>query len=304
MTAPIVDSAPSVSRVSPANGGPIFIGGLYKSGTTLLRAMLGQHRDIHSGLETQWVDLTWPVDQANAVQARHLERLRRFFDLSAMEMQRMLRVSNSTESFIANFMTSAASAAGKARWCEKTPQNILHADRILAAFADSVLIHVVRDPRDILASIYEAGRHDWVEAFAGMWCDFVGMNERRFAEGRFERSRFLRVRYEDLVLKTEATMRGLLAGIGVEWDPAVAVFEGRDSDFAIVKSVVGKESTTLRRLQNPMEQGRIGLAARVLPDGLLAKIAGEVSGKGFGREFDRVILERAAVTGAWPGAGS
>lgn len=39
------------------NNAPIFIGGLYKSGTSLLRAMLGQHSNIASGLETFWFDL-------------------------------------------------------------------------------------------------------------------------------------------------------------------------------------------------------------------------------------------------------
>ena len=38
---------------------PIFIGGLFKSGTTLLRAMLGQHSAIASGLETQWFKMDW-----------------------------------------------------------------------------------------------------------------------------------------------------------------------------------------------------------------------------------------------------
>ena len=38
---------------------PIFIGGMFKSGTSLLRAMLGQHSAIASGLETYWFDWDW-----------------------------------------------------------------------------------------------------------------------------------------------------------------------------------------------------------------------------------------------------
>jgi len=33
---------------------PIFVGGYFKSGTSLLRALLGQHPDVASGLETHW----------------------------------------------------------------------------------------------------------------------------------------------------------------------------------------------------------------------------------------------------------
>ena len=32
---------------------PVFIGGMYKSGTSLLRAMLGRHSRLFAGLETQ-----------------------------------------------------------------------------------------------------------------------------------------------------------------------------------------------------------------------------------------------------------
>ena len=38
---------------------PIFIGGIFRSGTTLLRAMLGQHPNIAAGLETYWFDIDW-----------------------------------------------------------------------------------------------------------------------------------------------------------------------------------------------------------------------------------------------------
>ena len=34
---------------------PAFVGGMYKSGTSLLRAMLGRHSRIFTGLETQWL---------------------------------------------------------------------------------------------------------------------------------------------------------------------------------------------------------------------------------------------------------
>jgi hypothetical protein len=37
----------------------IFIGGMFKSGTSLLRVMLGQHLAISAGLETAWFQLDW-----------------------------------------------------------------------------------------------------------------------------------------------------------------------------------------------------------------------------------------------------
>ncbi len=43
-------------------------------------------------------------------------------------------------------------------WLDDTPYNLLRADRLLAVFPDMTLIHIHRDPRDVLASYV---RQDW-----------------------------------------------------------------------------------------------------------------------------------------------
>jgi len=47
---------------------------------------------------------------------------------------------------------SHMAAPGHSRWLDDTPTTLLHARRLLALFPDLQLIHVVRDPRDVLAS--------------------------------------------------------------------------------------------------------------------------------------------------------
>ena len=66
---------------------PIFIGGMFKSGTSLLRAMLGRHSRLFAGLETQWLaqdrqGIT-PEDRR-----AWLERLAIFFDVPAPRSNR------------------------------------------------------------------------------------------------------------------------------------------------------------------------------------------------------------------------
>ena len=69
---------------------PIFIGGMFKSGTTLLRAMLGQHSAIASGLETYWFDWNWS-QRDSAEMKRTLERLAGYFDMSAEEVRALAK---------------------------------------------------------------------------------------------------------------------------------------------------------------------------------------------------------------------
>ena len=69
---------------------PIFIGGMFKSGTSLLRAMLGQHSAIASGLETYWFDWSWSARESDNMKMMY-GRLAHFFDMSVAEVSAMAR---------------------------------------------------------------------------------------------------------------------------------------------------------------------------------------------------------------------
>ena len=57
-------------------------------------------------------------------------------------------------------MDELARKEGKPRWAEKTPGNIAHIDRIWKAWPDAQIVHIIRDPRDIFASLVEAKKWD------------------------------------------------------------------------------------------------------------------------------------------------
>jgi hypothetical protein len=46
---------------------------------------------------------------------------------------------------------------GALTWCEKTPRNLLLADRLAAEFPNMRFIHIVRDGRDVAASMLNRG---------------------------------------------------------------------------------------------------------------------------------------------------
>ncbi len=116
------------------------------------------------------------------------------------------------------------------RWCEKTPRNVLYFGRILEQFGRRVrMIHIVRDGRDVITSRHPTDPSGfWITP--DRWIQDVGAG-RRF-EGH---PRVLTMRYEDLLLDYERTLRRLCDFIEEEFDQAFLSYP----DTARVKQSLG-----------------------------------------------------------------
>ena len=273
---------------------PIFIGGMFKSGTSLLRAMLGQHSAIASGLETYWFDWDWSARESEAMKVMY-GRLAHFFDMSVAEVSGMAMASATAETFLATLMAEVARRQGKPRWAEKTPGNIAHADRIWAAWPDAKIVHIIRDPRDVFASLVEAKKWDSPEEFADRWVSTIGRGLRLKGEINPSASSYLAIRYEDLIAAPEETMRRVIDFIGESWEPAAGQFSGRQEDFDKVLEATGKASTTLERLKEPLSGERVGIWPQVLTQKQLTDITRAIQARGYGDIYERVTAESPAA---------
>lgn len=89
------------------------------------------------------------------------------------------------------------------RLIEKTPQHVFYAHRILALWGQARIIELVRDGRDVVASLAARSRSaDWApaerEAQIDRWVRAVEFGRDRRAS-RLASGRWMTVRYEDLV---------------------------------------------------------------------------------------------------------
>jgi Sulfotransferase family len=204
---------------------PIFVGGLYRSGTSLMRRILNSHPHIVCGRESKlfqdnqleriYTDLRsiWPT-----ILSPHYE-----FDPHTVD-QAMAWL-------IHSIFLPYSQQQGKPRWAEKTPNNILFIDTLFTVFPAAQFIHMIREPRDALCSIREMAvkkvrtnnfrKISWATMTPKLvgeeWCQRINSGLR----WRERPDRYREVRYEELVTQPEATLRSLFAFLGEPWVASV-----------------------------------------------------------------------------------
>jgi hypothetical protein len=213
----------------PSADEPILLVGAPRSGTTLLRALLNRHPSIGLCDETYfhfWMarradlfgDLADATRRARAVD-RYLElrRVKRMgLDLAALR-EHLLATATTYPDFFLELMRFHARASGKIRCGEKSPHHALVARELLEWFPAARLIHLVRDPRDVVASLR---RMPWSSGSlltdARLWRDCVDGVERCAAPPNL-----LVVRYETLIAQPEAELRRICDFIHESFDAAM-----------------------------------------------------------------------------------
>ena len=105
---------------------------------------------------------------------------------------------------------------------DKTPNNLLHLKKILACFPGAKFIHVVRDPRDVVLSSRKAWKKSLVRA-AFQWQRGV------YAANNFSHEHpdaILTVRYEDLLANSRAELSAVCKFLDLPFDESILELTG------------------------------------------------------------------------------
>jgi tetratricopeptide (TPR) repeat protein len=180
---------------------PIFIVGMFRSGTTLLEQILGAHPLIDAAGEVNQIlrfvnESPYPTcvsDPNTKWPQLYLDRL------------------NSDTMFCT----------------DKLPLNYLHIGLIHRLFPNAIIIHTTRNPQDTCVSCY-SNSFSANHAYTSNLKDLVGVYEQyqRIMQHWNKKlpNRIFEVPYENIVGNLQDTIKGVLSHIGVEFDPACLEF--------------------------------------------------------------------------------
>lgn len=211
----------------------IWIGGVPRSGTTLMRAMLDAHPEVRCGEETRVIPRILGIHHAMAKTEVEMKRLE--------EAHITEKVLNDA---LAAYLLSIISQHGEPapRLCNKDPFALKSMRRIYQMFPKSKFILMLRDGRAVVHSIisrkvsikgfdytsYRGALVDWNRAISTMYSECLSIGA----------SVCLPVHYEQLVLHPQVQMKKILSFLDLSWSDLVLQHEkmiGQDGGVSLSK---------------------------------------------------------------------
>ncbi|HET9729773.1 MAG TPA: sulfotransferase [Acidimicrobiia bacterium] len=252
---------------------PIFVVGAGRSGTTLLRLMLNEHPAISIPSESHFIAPLLQTFAPNSV-------------LSGTNIDTALSIVTSTPQWRDDFAHTPGelrAAVGTEpvtlaafidrvfrlevgpdpeRWGDKTPAYLHCVRPLLECFPDAQVIAIVRDPRDVYLSLAELGWFGSTPWEIGRYIARNGALVERWRR-QYAPSRYTVVRYEDVVLDTENTLRSVCSFLRVPYDESMdAFFEHATSN--VPSRELQQQHTKLLRAPRAEDVGRWRRESRLI----------------------------------------
>lgn len=230
------------------NNGPVFIGGLDRSGKTYMRLMLSSHPNLAFSKRVNFwrrfykrfgdLDQDKNLDRClrELAENKHIKSLEPDFQRLRLDFESGART---YERLFALIHEQYAARQGKPRWGDQTELLERNAGLILGAYPDAKFIHMLRDPRDRYeAVLHKSQRRGGVGAATARWLYSAALAEQN---QRAYPQRYKVVRYESMVTHTEKTMCCICEFIGEVYHPAMVAMENVPR-FANTKALVENQN--------------------------------------------------------------
>jgi hypothetical protein len=309
--------AKSVIPPSRPLGSPILIGGDGRSGTTLLSVILDSHPQLSIGSELHFNGRQLPnlgpyIEECfdrqgeigrKAISDEYLKPGIQFINrcnrsgIPARALRETIAECRTTlGSDLSSFEDRCALVKrlgaynarrkGASRWGFKIMREVRNLERYGAVWPDACFIQIIRDGRDVAASqMKEHGSwgYESIEKAAEGWVNVIE-GARKSAEGL----KYREIKYEDLVVRPEQTLRLLVAWLGEDWNPAL--LNHQNANHALFDSHVRHPSRD--QVAKPVNSSAIGRFARDLDEDQLRRFESVAGGlldeMGYSRFEDEV----------------
>ena len=211
-------SSLGLSMADPENGRRlIFVCGAPRSGTTPVQNMLDSHPDICGGPE--FLHLPDILRLRNTL---HKSIEREWIDLICSHED----VDTAISSLVESLLLPLATKNGCRFYSEKSPQNIPVISGLIQLFPRARFIHVVRDPRAIIASMLQVGKRarakniklqNFTRSLYAAIEHVTKCFDAGFSAANTNAERVLTVCYENLVGEPESETKRICAFLHLDW---------------------------------------------------------------------------------------
>ncbi len=227
------DSPAGALKDSSRSAAPVFVLGCGRSGTkflyhTLLSsggfAVYFAESNTFNLLRARFGNLARRANRRRMLDAYYKSNLFERTGLKREDIdQRVMNECRNAGDFLRIVMDTIARQQGVGRWAESTPIHLLNLPEIKRVVPDALIIHIIRDGRDVTASLHRVG---WIRPFRwdrslavlapAIFWRWIVSKGRRY--GRAMGNDYMEVHYEDVVQKPRETLGRIGEFIGQKLD--------------------------------------------------------------------------------------
>ncbi len=184
----------------------IVVCGAPRSGTTLMKRIIGRHADIEDPFENEntfWSKYAGPAWYRWKYDTRMRPcavKTQRSLDVLVDEQDFMRMM----KQFVADFYRYSTQLHRDERWVEKCPENTFYADFIRAVFPEAKFVHIYRNPWDVIRSSF---RTKQLYGFGVTKTSGIDRYWREVVSAGLRIPNSAQVCYEELVEKPNAVMK-------------------------------------------------------------------------------------------------
>lgn len=231
---------------------PIFIVGIGRSGTSLLQSMLNAHPDVCFIPETQFLRKYVFTNQKWTSKDEIIELLSSDENLSrtGLDVSELITISDSFFDAYQNMLKTYLSTKDKKIIGDKDPRNIDFLTKIHHHYPSAKVIHLVRDPRDVVLSRTKA-------AWSQHWPFFlhVFLYNAQILRGaklgkKLFKQNYIELKYEDLIQDAENSLKKTMKHLELEYHEDMLSFSKSAAELVSKREMQWKKETLGPLLKN------------------------------------------------------
>lgn len=300
----------------------VFVTGASRSGTTMLSRMFGMHslvcgfKELHCFGElvnANRLDEQLTQQSAEALCSQLLSRSER--DIwGAVEQSDIDQAKELLKDFPEGVLAGEAAALAfnsiavsknKTIPCEQTPRNIFYARQLLDFYPNLKIVHIVRDPRDVLASQknrwkrrrFGAANIPYSEIFR-VWCNYhpytitkLWRKANSFPSDLANHDRFYVLKFEDMIENPEQELRKAAQFTGLNFESEMLnIAQVGSSHRSNADNTLGVARTALNRWKQALTTGEVFICEKVAAEKMAAF---SYTPSGIGSKYNLSLLKQA-----------